>query len=800
MTASSPTGTDGVVVFDPPPRRRSFSPGDVVRLLVGAALVVAGWLVTEVGRSTIAGVERDLVRAFARLPDGFERSILGAAQLVTSLVPLAVLVFLLATRRWRRASLLVLAAVAASIGIEIVDNLVLEPRLADLLTSNQAPDDIFSIDRAWPDSRFIASTTAVVTVAAPWLSRHWKRALWGAVALLVLLRLVAVSLPALDVVMALGVGTVVGSLILLLFGSPTNEPHPDELVRALRAAGLEPAVIDRAEPRDGALRYDVVDGDGARFVIRLRTPDENDADMLNRLYRGMRYRASEVRSPYATLKRRIEHEALVLGLARRAGVHAAEVVRIGSTERGSAFFIAAAVPTRPATHEDLRRAGFLHDLWEQVARLHGVGLAHRRLALESVHVDEEGNVRLRDFDSSETAASERELARDVAQLLTETAVVVGAHPAVAQAVAVMAPDRIAPALRMLQPLALPPATRGRAAEVPDLLDDLRAAVAEATGEPELELEELERIKPRTLLIVAASSLAFYSLLPQLVNLDETADAFGDAEPFWLVAALVASAVTYGFAALSFQGAVADAIPFGPTLRAQVAASFAALVGPANVGRFALTARFLERLGVQRSEAGASVAVNAIAGLVVHVALMLGFFVWAGNSTVGGLSLPASETVLLVLAFGLAVVGVLLAIRPVRRKVLAPFWEAIYTGFSSIGRVFTSPGRVAELFGGSAGLTLTYVAVMVCTVEAFGGGLNVAQIGAAYLGAVAIATFAPTPGGLGALESALIAGLTAFGLPAGIAVSATLTFRLATFWLPVLPGWLTFGWMQRNEEI
>jgi hypothetical protein len=60
--------TDGVVIFDPPPRRRPFAPGDVVRLLVGAALVVAGWLLTEVGRSTIAGFERDLVSAFARLP------------------------------------------------------------------------------------------------------------------------------------------------------------------------------------------------------------------------------------------------------------------------------------------------------------------------------------------------------------------------------------------------------------------------------------------------------------------------------------------------------------------------------------------------------------------------------------------------------------------------------------------------------------------------------------------------------------------------------------------------------------
>ena len=47
---------------------------------------------------------------------------------------------------------------------------------------------------------------------------------------------------------------------------------------------------------------------------------------------------------------------------------------------------------------------------------------------------------------------------------------------------------------------------------------------------------------------------------------------------------------------------------------------------------------------------------------------------------------------------------------------------------------------------------------------------------------------------------MIAGLTGFGLGAGAAVSATLAFRLATFWLPILPGWLAFGWMQRNDEV
>ena len=47
---------------------------------------------------------------------------------------------------------------------------------------------------------------------------------------------------------------------------------------------------------------------------------------------------------------------------------------------------------------------------------------------------------------------------------------------------------------------------------------------------------------------------------------------------------------------------------------------------------------------------------------------------------------------------------------------------------------------------------------------------------------------------------MIAALTGFGLGDAQAVSSVLTFRLATYWLPILPGWLTLLWMQRNDEI
>ena len=97
--------------------------------------------------------------------------------------------------------------------------------------------------------------------------------------------------------------------------------------------------------------------------------------------------------------------------------------------------------------------------------------------------------------------------------------------------------------------------------------------------------------------------------------------------------------------------------------------------------------------------------------------------------------------------------------------------------SGLAAVIRSPGKIALLLGGSAVVTLSYVLAVYFSTVAFGGGLDLAQVGAAYLVGSAIATAAPTPGGLGALEAAVIAGLVGAGMaehrggPGGVPVPA-----------------------------
>jgi undecaprenyl-diphosphatase len=107
--------------------------------------------------------------------------------------------------------------------------------------------------------------------------------------------------------------------------------------------------------------------------------------------------------------------------------------------------------------------------------------------------------------------------------------------------------------------------------------------------------------------------------------------------------------------------------------------------------------------------------------------------------------------------------------------------------------YRHPGDVIRL------IAAALVLAVAGTLAALGPGGHLSP-GAVAVSGTPLAAAAATPGGLRAIEAALIAGLTGVGMLAGPAVSAVLLYRLATYWLPVLPGWLSWRFLQRREHL
>jgi glycosyltransferase 2 family protein len=174
---------------------------------------------------------------------------------------------------------------------------------------------------------------------------------------------------------------------------------------------------------------------------------------------------------------------------------------------------------------------------------------------------------------------------------------------------------------------------------------------------------------------------------------------------------------------------------------------------------------------------------------------------AGRGGAGqAFKLPSSSTLLAVLAVVAAVIGIVIATRQGRNFAARKVLPSLRSSLASLRRVAQSPVRLTLLFGGSALVTLAYVAGLVASVEAFGGGASIAKIGAVYMAASVVAAATPTPGGVGGFEAAAITGLTGIGISSGAAVAAVVIYRLATYWLPVPPGWLCWRLLQRMKYV
>ncbi|HEY6276546.1 MAG TPA: lysylphosphatidylglycerol synthase transmembrane domain-containing protein [Streptosporangiaceae bacterium] len=727
----------------------------------------------------------------------------AASRVLTGIVQLAFVaaaaVAVAATLRRRRFRLLGGLAVAAAVSAGIVAGIfwLLGGQHPDALTDNLARGSWLA-SAAFPAPALIASAVAVIVAASPWMSRPWRRTAWLALLLVAAARIVTGTILPMELIIAIATGMMVGAGVLVAFGVPDQRMGAGEIAVALRSAGLPLESVRAAEVEaKGSRPFAAAGADGRRWFIKALGPDQRDADLLYRAYRAVRLRNVGDTRPAATLFQAVEHQALAGVMAERAGVRVPKVdrvIRAGDTALlvldwvdGSSL---ARLPAGQITDDLLVR------LWAEVDKLHRAGIAHRSLRAANVMVDQAGLPVIADFSFSELAATQRQKDLDVAELLASLATLAGEDRAVSAAAKVLGAEKVALAVPLLQPLALSAGTRRAIARQPGLLARTRAQAAAVSGQAPQELARVERVRPRTLLAIAAASAAFYFLLPELAKVPSSWRALQSAHWIWLPVVIAFSVLTYLASAMGLLGGVSVRVPFWPTVLAQGASSFVNRVSPSNVGGMALNVRFLQKAGVEPTAGVAAVGVNSLAGAVVHAALLVIFFAWAGRSPGKAFKLPSSSTLLVILGVAAAVIGIVIATRQGRRFAARKLLPPLRSSLASLRRVARSPVRLTMLFGGSALVTLAYVGGLVASVQAFGGGAGIARIGAVYMASAAVAAASPTPGGVGAIETLLIAGLTALGIASGAAVSAVIIYRLATYWLPVPPGWLCLRQLQR----
>ncbi|MBB4938056.1 uncharacterized protein (TIRG00374 family) [Streptosporangium album] len=793
---ATPSTGDGsvVLVVEPLLPQRIRRPSDLLRflaVLLGLAAVV---LLALVAQKTLNGLEGDVIDGTNRVPfllSGLVGVLSGAAMLG---LPAAYAIERVLHRDGLRVAEGLFAAIAG---------MVLSFALGEWIL-NAGPEDLRLLltgGRRGVEPLNTLLTSIIAYVTAVRISRRptWRAALWCAVALNAIALFAATAATILGIVVSILVGLAVGYATLYGVGSPNTRPPGSAIVAAVAKLGFVPVRARRLDDdHQSSRRYAIGLKDGSRLDVTVLDRDRQVAGLLYRLWRRIRLNTETRRRAIRSLRAELEREALMAYAAQAAGASTPRLV--GTSEIGTDAALLAYEHTDTRALDDIPDTEIDDDLlaqiWEQVLLLQVQRLAHRRLTGDSIHVDHEGRVILTDARSGEIAAGDLLLRLDIAQLLTYLSLRVGAERAVRAAASVAGPDTLAGALPLLQRIALTRETRAALSKDKEILTEIRERIVELKPKAEAEEVRLERFRPRILITIIASAFAAYFLVYYITQIN--LNMISSAKWGWTVVALVAAMMSYVAAALMLRGFVPEKLPLGRTVLVQFAGSFVKLVAPAAVSGVAINTRYLQKRGIPPGQAVASVGASQLIGLSFHITLLLLFAYITGSSAAS--SFTPSRTLVFVL-LAVAVLALVIVSVPRLRRMVTARIRSLFSGvIPRLLDVLQSPRKILEGFSGTLLLTIFFVASLDASIRAFGGSLGFAAVAIVFLAGNAIGSAAPTPGGLGAVEAALIGGLTISGLPGEIATSAVLLFRLLTFWLPVLPGWASFTYLQRNQAL
>ena len=783
----TPSGT--IVIEDGVIPRRLRRPLDLARLalalLLGAGAVALGWFAT----GTATGLEEDLAGGARLLPDGVVLILNVIGGIGTLLLPIGGAIALIMRRRVRQlfdALVALLVAAVVLTGVSVLVSEFGDARLLITLTGSANPNN--------------AATTPILggLLAFITASRLMSRRPWNVLSALVMGSLIIVAILSATIAVAglgvsLAIGWALGLTVRYAFGTPTTRPSGVEVADALDRGGFPVVMLRAQESTKRGRRYTGTTRRGETLQITVLDRDLEGAGLARSIWTSMRLREEPGNATF-NMRRALEHAALVSYAGQAAGAPEPQLLLASEVGPDSCVLAYQHIEgTRFSELPELTDSD-LTGAWKAVRALHEHQISHRSLTADHFLRTEDGSVWLIGHDAGGVAASDVSMRIDVAETLCTLAMLTDVERAVEAGRSVLGLDRLTRALPALQPVALSRPTRSQLRKHKGLMVSLRDRLVEIRPGAGEETIQFERIKPRTLILVVVGTIAGYVLLSQLASVD-LVTLIQTADWRWIAAAIAFSLLTYFGSAWALSGFVPEKLRLSRTLMAQIAGDFATLVSPPTLGSIAINVRYLQKSGLHPALAAASVGVSGVVTFVVHIALLLGFTIAAGTAADFTFD-PPRAAVIIVGALAVIVLA-LLTVPWVRKQIMSRLRPLLKEVVPRLVTVAQRPMKLLEGIGGIVLLNLAYIAVLFACVAAFGGSMSIAVIAVVYLAGATIGQAAPTPGGLGAVEAVLSAGLTAAGLDAGTAVSAVLLFRLVTFWAPTIPGYIALNKLTRE---
>lgn len=767
---------------------------DIVRLALATAFLAIVITSSIITRSDWVGLEKSVSRIIGVLTPTQSNLVYLAYGIAIVALPFVILIGLIAGRQWKLLGAYAAAGVIAVLALSITGEGIAAPRWHFDLTERLST----MLSQFLDDPRWIAMLAAVLTVSGPWLPGRWRRWWWGLLLAFVPIHLVVSAVVPARTLLGLAVGWFVGALIVLVVGTPALEVPLDGAVRALSRRGFTIAGLTVVRPAGrGPLELAATDDSGRGAVVELYGPNQRSGGALRQFWRWLVLRDSETAPLQTSMHRAVEHRALMTIAAGDLGVANTATLTVAGLDRGWTMF--SHTPPR-GTPLDKADAGSVPTVWESLAVLQRHQISHGDLRSSEITVDDSGTVLFGGFGNSEYGATEEHLQSDIAQLLLTTTATFGAEASVRAAVAALGSEAVLDGSRRLTKSALPARIRKSVADPRALMTAARDEVKKQTGADQIQAETITRFTRKQVIQLVLLVALVYVAYPFISTVPAFFSELRSANWWWALLGLAVSALTYFGAAAGLWACASGMVPFRHLVIMQFANTFAATTTPAGVGGLALSTRFLQKAGLGTVRATAAVAVQQAVQVITHVALLIFFSVAAGASADLSHFVPKLTLVYLIIGVALGAVGAFLFVPKLRNWLDTAVRPKINEVGGELIELVRDPKRFAIIVLGCAGTTLGAALALWASVEAFGGGTTFVTVTVVTMVGGTLAAAAPTPGGVGAVEAALIGGLAAFGVPTAVAVPSVLLYRVLTVWLPVFAGWPIMRWLTARDMI
>jgi uncharacterized protein (TIRG00374 family) len=776
-------------------------PVDVARLVMRVTLLVVVLVLTAAFPTALTNVSADVIELFARMPTPLRYALVGLAQVGIVVVPAVVTVWLL-VRRTRAATLLVVGAGFAGgiVMMLLTDwlNRAAPPSVVDLPSNSFVATD-------FPSAAYLAALVAGATAASPMMAASWRKVAWIAVGVTAVVRVLTATQAPVSILVTVVLGSSIGSAVLVVFGSPQRRPGSATLRAGLEAAGFEVDELgDEGTVRD--LRTYQGTAAGRAIEVVYLDQDDRDVEFVSRVMRSIRVRDVDEQRLSIRPRVRAAQLALATTMAERAGARVPEVLAVAPTDNDSAIIVTAAPPGRSLADldaDDVSDAA-LDDLWRQVGRFHDARIAHRSLSRDHLVIDGD-TATVVGLDTALLASSEGSRAVDRAELLVSTALAAGADRAVDAALRSGRLDELAVTLPFVQLPALPAHARRDARKPKHFVDDLRTALQERLDVDQVELAELERISIAKSVSWVGFAVLTYFLLTLVGNWSDIADAMSGLDWVWVVPIVIVTLLGTVGGAMSLSGSVVRPIALGEATIVMFGQSFLNRFTPMNAGGMVMRIRYLQKGGTDATVATAAVGLTSAASGIVQVLFFVFFLLWTSSDPTAGLDLNdgggTDLSIVAVFVGAVVIAAIVIAATPkLRRWVLGFVRSTVSKIKHDFGELARRPTKLALLFGGQAVAKLSTIVAFALSCWAFDIDLGFAELGALYMVANTVASAVPTPGGVGAIEAALIFMLTASRVDDATAWAAVLLFRLINYWLPTVPGYLALKASEHRQLV